>query len=89
MTALGETAVPWEERARSLGSLAESRLRYGEPYGKSAILAEARRPGLSAADVKTREAELVVSARRSVPVTWATFGASLDPALSELSRLLR
>lgn len=93
--ALGEraarpSAVDWEPVVRALPpSDAAVRLRGGQPRSAAAVLAELRRPGLSALAVEARTAELFLLARRRLSLPWGALGPSLASALSELSTLVR
>jgi hypothetical protein len=98
VTALGEhVTLPspdlraaWEQVISKLPTTASpQRLRAGRPYSAAAVLAELKRPDLSALAVEGRAAELFVLARRRLSLPWAALGPSLVSTLSELPSLLR
>lgn len=95
VTALGE-GVPrpsrgdWESVVRALPTgEAPQRLRGGQPYSAAAVLAELKRPDLSALAVEGRAAEVFVLTRRRLSLPWTALGPSLASALSELTPLAR
>ncbi|WP_437491979.1 hypothetical protein WME75_16745 [Sorangium sp. So ce1014] len=95
VTALGDrvaapTVAAWEAAIAALPAAAEAaRLRGGEPHSPRSVIAEMRRPDLSAGAVRVRADELLARAGRPAQVAWDAFGATLEGALSDLARLAR
>ncbi|WP_437819577.1 hypothetical protein [Sorangium sp. So ce1078] len=95
VTALGDrvaapSAAAWEAAIAALPGAAEpARLRGGERHSPRSVLAEMRRPDLSAGAVRARADELLARAGRPAQVAWDAFGATLEGALSDLARLAR
>ncbi|WP_437580667.1 hypothetical protein [Sorangium sp. So ce887] len=86
----GPSVAAWEAAIAALPAVAEAaRLRGGEPHSPRSVLAEMRRPDLSAGAVRVRADELLVRAGRPAQVAWDAFGATLEGALSDLARLAR
>jgi hypothetical protein len=94
-TALGQESgrpsrAAWETTIAALPkSDVFARIRGGKPHSARAVLEEMRRPELSARDLEARADELFVRAGKQISPAWDTLGASLEGALSELSRLVR
>lgn len=95
VTALGPrvsrpSPAAWERALADVPEMAEpARLRGGAPRTGASMLAEMKRPDLSAPEVMARADELFLNTGRYVPVEYGAFGVSLEGPLSELSRLVR
>jgi len=94
-TALGSSVArpsraAWEQVIAALPKAeATARLRGGRPHAPASVLEDMRRPDLSSPDLQVRADELHVRSGERLFPAWDALGASLEGALSELSRLVR
>lgn len=80
----------WEQAIAALPTKDPStRLRGGRPHAPATVLEEMRRPDLSSPDLQRRADELYLRSGERLSPAWDALGASLEGALSELSRLAR
>ena len=94
-TALGPSVArpsraAWEQVIAALPKAeAPARFRGGRSHGPASVLEDMRRPDLSSPDLQVRADELHVRSGERLFPAWDALGASLEGALSELSRLVR
>ena len=94
-TALGSSIArpsraSWEQAIAALPTTSVPvRLRGGTLHGPASVLEEMRSPDLSSPDLQRRADELTLRSGERLSPAWDALGASLEGALSELSRLAR